>query len=347
VSHAAAPSAPKLLEVVGLAKHFFLGGGLQGGPRRVVRAVEDVSFDLDRGETLALVGESGSGKSTLGRAILRLHEPTAGAIRFRGQDLLALGGADLRRARRRLQIVFQDPTASLNPRQRVEDIVAEPLDVHGLARGRGERRERVRALLAAVGLPGEAARRFPHEFSGGQRQRLGIARALASEPDLVVADEPVSALDVSIQTQIVNLLADLQAEKGLAYLFVSHDLRVVRYLARRVAVMYLGRLVELGPVGAVFTRPAHPYTRALLSAVPAPDPARKRLRILLDGDPPSPLSPPPGCAFHPRCPVFAQTKDPRCAGERPALATFAGAPAGHTAACHFAGKRFSAEDLYD
>jgi oligopeptide/dipeptide ABC transporter ATP-binding protein len=322
-----------LLEARDLVKTFVQRGL---GARQLVQAVAGVSFTVGRGETLALVGESGCGKSTLGRAVLRLHEPTSGALRFDGVDLLAARGAALRGLRRRMQIVFQDPMASLNPRMQVADIVAEPLVVHRLG-DRAARRARVTALLAKVGLTPESMERYPHEFSGGQRQRIGIARALASGPELLVADEPVSALDVSVQAQIVNLLADLQAAERLSYLFISHDLRVVRYLAHRVAVMYLGRIVELGPVAAIFARPAHPYTRALLAAVPAADPAHRRLRVLLDGDPPSPLAPPPGCAFHPRCPIYAQKRDPRCRELRPELATFAGGAAAHTAACHFAG----------
>jgi oligopeptide/dipeptide ABC transporter ATP-binding protein len=324
-----------LLEARGISK-VFIERSFRGG-KRPLHAVADVSFAIAAGETLALVGESGCGKSTLGRAVLRLSEPTAGELRFEGRDLLRLAGSELRAVRKRLQIIFQDPMGSLNPRMRVEDVVAEPLDVHRLAGNREERRGRVEALLARVGLGPEMLTRYPHEFSGGQRQRIGIARALASRPALIVADEPVSALDVSVQAQIVNLLADLQAQEGLAYLFISHDLRVVRYLAHRVAVMYLGRIVELGPVAEIFLRPAHPYTRALLAAVPTADPARRRLRVLLEGDPPSPLDPPSGCAFHPRCPVYAQVKDPRCRTERPALAAFEGAPPLHVAACHYAG----------
>jgi peptide/nickel transport system ATP-binding protein len=331
---AGATAATPLLETRELTKTFVQGGGLG---RRRVQAVAGVSLAVGRGETLALVGESGCGKSTLGRTVLRLIEPTSGELRFDGADLLALRGPALQALRRRVQIVFQDPMGSLNPRMRIEDIVAEPLVVHRLGATRAERRERAAALLEKVRLPGEMLARFPHELSGGQRQRIGIARALASGPDLIVADEPVSALDVSVQAQIVNLLADLQARERLSYLFISHDLRVVRYLAHRVAVMYLGRIVELGPVGELFARPAHPYTRALLSAVPTADPARKRLRVLLEGDPPSPLDPPAGCAFHPRCPLYAEKRDQRCRTQRPVLAAFAGAAPVHTAACHFAG----------
>jgi len=336
-----------LLETRGLTKIFAQRGG-----RPPVQAVTDVSFSIERGETLALVGESGCGKSTLGRVILRLIEPTAGQVRFEGQDFSALAGPALRAARKRLQIVFQDPMASLNPRMRVLDIVAEPIVVHDLAKTREERRTRVTALLERVGIGADALTRYPHEFSGGQRQRIGLARALASDPALIVADEPVSALDVSVQAQIVNLMADLQAQQGLSYLFISHDLRVVRYLAHRVAVMYLGRIVELGPVQEIFSRPQHPYTMALLSAVPTRDPAKQRLRILLEGDPPSPIAPPSGCSFHPRCPVYAEKRDQRCRTERPLLIRRSPAPgtlgkpgsgspaadAPSLAACHFAGQ---------
>jgi oligopeptide/dipeptide ABC transporter ATP-binding protein len=325
-----------ILRVDGLVKHFFQGGGLRG-PRSVVHAIDNVSFTIATGETLALVGESGSGKTTLGRTVLRLHEPTAGAITFEGTDLRALARKPLRAMRRHMQMIFQDPVGSLNPRMTVEDIVAEPLDIHALADSRAERRARVTALLERVGLRPDALERRPHEFSGGQRQRIGIARALASRPKLVVADEPISALDVSIQAQIVNLLGDLQAADRLSFLFISHDLKVVRHLAHRVAVMYLGEIVETAPVRALYGAPSHPYTRALLSAIPSVDPARKRLRVVLEGDPPSPLAPPPGCRFHPRCPIYAAVKDPRCVDVAPPLAPFAGADGGHAAACHYAG----------
>jgi oligopeptide/dipeptide ABC transporter ATP-binding protein len=326
-----------LLAVEDLVKHFPARGGPWGGPARVVHAIDGVSFQIAAGETLALVGESGSGKTTLGRTVIRLHEPTSGAIRFDGADVRAAGGAALKALRRHMQMIFQDPVGSLNPRMTVEEIVAEPLAIHGIGASRADRRARVAALLERVGLGGEALRRRPHEFSGGQRQRIGIARALASQPKLVVADEPISALDVSIQAQIVNLLGDLQAEQRLAFLFISHDLKVVRHLAHRVAVMYLGQLVEVGPVAALYGAPSHPYTRALLSAIPSVDPQRARLRVVLEGDPPSPLAPPAGCRFHPRCPVYAETRDPACATVAPALAGFAGAAAGHRAACHYAG----------
>jgi peptide/nickel transport system ATP-binding protein len=328
--------AEPLLAVRDLVKHYRQGRGAGAG-RGVVHAIDGVSFAIAAGETLGLVGESGSGKTTLGRAVLQLVEPTSGSIRFDGVELTRLPSRRLRAARRHMQMIFQDPVGSLNPRMRLLDIVAEPLDVHGLAGTAAERRARVEALLGRVGLGPDALDRRPHQLSGGQRQRVGIARALASEPKLVVADEPISALDVSIQAQIVNLLGDLQAQQGLAFLFISHDLRVVRHLAHRVAVMYLGTLVETAPVAALFAAPAHPYTRALLAAIPAADPARRRLRVALEGDPPSPLAPPAGCRFHPRCPIYAARRDPRCATEPPALATFPAAADGHLAACHYAG----------
>jgi oligopeptide/dipeptide ABC transporter ATP-binding protein len=325
-----------LLRVEGLVKHFAQGGGLRG-PRAVVHAIDGVSFSIAQGETLGLVGESGSGKTTLGRTVLRLAPPTAGRVVFDGTDMGALSRPALRQMRRHMQMIFQDPVGSLNPRMTVEDIVAEPLDIHRLTTSKADRRERVSGLLRRVGLGPEALLRLPHEFSGGQRQRIGIARALASRPRFIVADEPISALDVSIQAQIVNLLGDLQAADGLAFLFISHDLKVVRHLAHRVAVMYLGQIVEQAPAAALYANPAHPYTRALLSAIPSMDPGRKRLRVLLEGDPPSPLAPPPGCRFHPRCPIYAEKKDPVCVEKAPALAPFAGASAEHVAACHFAG----------
>jgi oligopeptide/dipeptide ABC transporter ATP-binding protein len=329
--------AAPLLAVDDLVKHFAAPGGPLRGARRVVHAIDGVSFRIAAGETLALVGESGSGKTTLGRTVLRLYEPTGGTILFDGADVRAARGAALKALRRHMQMIFQDPVGSLNPRMTVEEIVAEPLAIHHICATRADRRARVAALLDRVGLGGDALRRRPHEFSGGQRQRIGIARALASQPKLVVADEPISALDVSIQAQIVNLLGDLQAEQRLAFLFISHDLKVVRHLAHRVAVMYLGQLVELAPVAALYGAPAHPYTRALLSAIPSVDPARARLRVILDGDPPSPLAPPAGCRFHPRCPIYAERRDPACATIPPPLAGFAGGAPDHRAACHYAG----------
>ena len=294
-----------IVEVRNLVKHFPAGGGLLGRPRRVVRAVDGVSFALRRGETLGLVGESGCGKTTVTRCILQLDRPTSGEVLFEGRDLTKLSESELRPVRRRLQVCFQDPYGSLNPRMRAGQIVGEPLAVHGLAPDRARRQERVGELLTAVGLAPEHADRYPHELSGGQRQRVGIARALALEPAVIICDEPVSALDVSIQAQIVNLLADLQAKLGLAYLFVAHDLSVVRHISDRIAVMYLGRIVELADRDALAGSPRHPYTRALLSAVPIPDPVIEaaRERIVLRGEVPSSLDPPAGCAFHPRCPI--------------------------------------------
>jgi oligopeptide transport system ATP-binding protein len=316
-----------LLEVRGLRKTFPVGGG--GFARRAqLVAVDDVDLEVDAGETVGLVGESGCGKSTLARVALRLIEPDAGEIRFDGKDLRALGRRELRAERRRMQIVFQDPFASLNPRMTVGETIAEGLRVHGLL-PEDKRADRVAELLETVGLAPEHAARYPHEFSGGQRQRIGIARALALEPRLIVADEPVSSLDVSIQAQILNLLLELQRRFGLAYLFISHDLRVVRHLSRRVAVMYLGRVVERAPADALYARPQHPYTEALLSAVPVPDPGRKHARIVLSGDVPSPIAPPSGCPFHPRCPKAQAV----CSVDRPPLREV---KPGHFSACHFA-----------
>ncbi|HTK47990.1 MAG TPA: dipeptide ABC transporter ATP-binding protein [Gemmatimonadaceae bacterium] len=320
-------SAASLLSVRDLTKHFPIRRGVFGHVSGQVRAVDGVSFDVAAGETLALVGESGCGKSTTGRAILRLIEPTSGTVRFDGQDVLALGAGELRRLRRRMQIVFQDPFSSLNPRMSIGAIVREGLTIHRIAEGSAAD-ARVRQLLEEVGLRPEYASRYPHEFSGGQRQRVGIARALSVEPRFIVCDEPVSALDVSVQAQVVNLLRDLQRDRGLAYLFIAHDLSVVEHIADRVAVMYLGHVVELAPVARLYGEPIMPYTQALLSAVPAPVPGVERERILLTGDVPSPANPPSGCVFHPRCQHPA--RDAACARIVPPLEEKA---AGHWAAC--------------
>jgi oligopeptide transport system ATP-binding protein len=294
-----------ILEVRDLVKHFEVGGGLFGGPPGLVKAVDGVSFTIRRGETLGLVGESGCGKTTTGRCILQLERPTSGQVIFEGIDLTTLGQVELRAVRRRVQVIFQDPYSSLNPRMTVGQIIAEPLGVHGIVPERRGREARMRSLLDRCGLLPAMALRYPHELSGGQRQRVGIARALAMEPALIVCDEPVSALDVSIQAQIINLLEELQAEFGLTYLFVAHDLSVVRHISDRVAVMYLGKIVEITDRKSLYDDPLHPYTKALLSAVPIPDPAVEagRERTVLGGEVPSPLNPPAGCVFHPRCPI--------------------------------------------
>jgi oligopeptide transport system ATP-binding protein len=319
----------ELLVARDVAKHF---GGKPSIFRRnpaVVRAVDGVSLTVREGETVGLVGESGCGKSTLGRVLLRLLDPTSGHIAFDGTDITTMSASVLRPIRRRMQIVFQDPYSSLDPRMSVREIVAEGITLHKLATSRREIDDRVEALLARVGLRPEMAQRYPHEFSGGQRQRIGIARALAVEPRFIVCDEPLSALDVSIQAQVVNLFSELQEELGLAYLLISHDLKVVEYMSHRVAVMYLGRIVETAPSQQLYERRHHPYTRALLSAIPTPDPEKRRVRLLLSGDVPSPLSPPPGCTFHPRCP---KAKPGVCDVDRPPLEELS---PGHQVACFY------------
>ncbi len=315
-----------LLQVAGLVKHFVARRSLLGRPTATVKAVDGVSFELRAGETLALVGESGCGKSTVGRLVLRLIEPTEGAVRFEGRNIFEAGETEVRAQRRHAQLIFQDPYASLNPRMTVGQILQEPLALHRVVPA-DRRKERVGTLLATVGLDPAHARRYPHEFSGGQRQRIGIARALAVEPKLIVCDEPVSALDVSIRAQVLNLLRELQRRLRLSYIFISHDLAVVKHIADRIAVMYLGRIVEIADADALFATPRHPYTRALLSAIPVPSPAVHRDRQILQGDVPSPIAPPPGCHLHTRCPHAVD----RCRRERPELV---GDPAGHATACH-------------
>lgn len=317
-----------LLEVNDIKKHFPIRGGLFGGVKAKVYAVDGVSFTIDRGETLSLVGESGCGKSTVGKALLRLFPLTGGQVVLNGRRIDDLSAGSLRPLRRQMQVVFQDPFSSLNPRMKVRDILAEPMTNFGLGKSRSEMTKKLGDLMERVGLRRDAIDRWPHEFSGGQRQRIGIARALAAEPDLIICDEAVSALDVSVKAQIVNLLSDLQDELGLALLFISHDLAIVEHLTHRVAVMYLGKIVELADRETLFSAPHHPYTRALLSAVPVPDPSIKRERVMLKGDVPSPINPPSGCRFHTRCPFVMD----RCRTEEPVLRPVG--PAGQVSACH-------------
>jgi peptide/nickel transport system ATP-binding protein/oligopeptide transport system ATP-binding protein len=329
------PGAP-LIEVRDLVKHFPLRGGVLQRTIGHVQAVDGVSFDIRRGETLGLVGESGCGKTTVGRLLLRLIDPTAGTIRFDGQDISTISGGALKPYRRRMQIIFQDPYASLDPRTPIADSIGEGLRIHGLGTS-AERRAKVEKMMDMVGLQRYHARRYPHEFSGGQRQRIGIARALVLEPDLVVCDEPVSALDVSIQAQVLNLLKSLQRELGLTYLFVAHNMGVVEHISDRVAVMYLGKVAELAERQDLFRDAQHPYTQALLSAIPIPDPQLRRRRIILRGDVPSPVRPPAGCRFHPRCPLREELGNPKiCATELPALIEMTGTA--HAVACHFRGE---------
>lgn len=319
-----------LLSVRNLVKQFPVKGGFFGREVASVKAVQNVSFDIYKGETLGLVGESGCGKSTLGRSILRLIEPTSGEIFFKGKDITKIDNSEMRKLRRNMQIIFQDPYASLNPRMTIEEILGEPLEIHQLANSKEEKLKRIYELFDLVGLRKESLTRYPHEFSGGQRQRICIARALAVQPEFIVCDEPVSALDVSIQAQIVNLLQDLQKELKLTYLFIAHDLKVVEHISNRVAVMYLGKVAEIAEGDDLYASPKHPYTKALLSAIPVPDPTHKRDRVILQGDVPSPLNPPSGCYFNPRCPVVQD----KCKVDHPELLKV-GTGDVHMAACHY------------
>jgi oligopeptide transport system ATP-binding protein len=325
----AAENNPALLQVSDLRVHFPVKHGVFGRQTGTVKAVDGVTFQVAPGETLGLVGESGCGKTTLGRAIVKLINPTSGSIQLEGEDIAGLTASEMRARRRKLQMIFQDPYNSVDPRMTVDEIIGEALDIHRLAKGKQERARRIEELLVSVGLDISHARRYPHEFSGGQRQRIGIARALAVEPKLIVCDEPVSALDVSVQAQIINLLQDLQQARGVAYLFVAHDVAVVEHISRRVMVMYLGKVVELGAAASVVRSPQHPYTQALISAIPQLDPATRRARIILTSEVPSPLNPPSGCPFHPRCP----RAEAKCRSEVPA---FREVKPGHWASCHFA-----------
>ena len=320
-----ANDAEPLLQVRNLTKHFGVGSGLFHKPTAVVKAIDGISFDVQRGEVVGLVGESGSGKTTVGRSVLRLVEPTSGEVLFKGRNIGALDLQALRVARKDMQIVFQDPDASLNPREKVRQVIGRALDIHRIGT-RAEREGRIVELLEKVGLSGDYIDRYPHEFSGGQRQRIGIARALAVEPSFIVADEPVSALDVSVQAQVINLLSDLQRDLGLTMLFIAHDLAVVEHISNRVIVMYLGKIMEIAPAKSLYSNPRHPYTKALMSAVPRPDPTYKRQRVLLQGDIPSPINPPSGCVFRTRCPIASA----ECAQTVPPLVPVA---PGHVTAC--------------
>ncbi len=327
------PGQP-LIEVKNLVKHFPVHGGFFGKEVARVHAVDNVSFTLQPGQTLGLVGESGCGKSTLGRTLLKLIEPTSGHILFEGRDLVPLSQQEMRPLRKDLQIIFQDPFASLNPRMSVGEILAEPFEIHGLYKDKSERNEQVQNLLKEVGLQPQSGDRYPHEFSGGQRQRIGIARALALKPKLIVADEPVSALDVSIQSQILNLMMDLKDKYGLGYIFIAHDLAVIEHISDFVAVMYLGKIVEYAKADSLYRKPSHPYTRALIASIPVPEVRAGRKKVILEGDVPSPMKPPSGCRFHTRCPYVQDI----CRQKEPTATPITGSTSEHTSACHFANK---------